>query len=436
MKMTIRRALPMLISLVFASAVLGAPAPTVIERGPHYRVWQTVTAHRNGVYLTNSYVELATGLHYWEDGRWQDANPQIEVVNGGAVARRGQHQASFARNLNSHGAIELLTPDGKRFRSHILGLAYTDSETLQTVLIAELKNAHGVILPPNQVYYEDAFDGDCVADVRYTYTRGSFEQDIILITAPPSPADYGMNPDTTRLEVFTEFVEAPDATIQEVAVRKKENRVRDRGLFDEHLDFGVMKIGAGHVFSSGNQDALAEGSSPTGKSWERIDGRLFLIEQVDFDSVFDQLDRLPRGARKADPAPALLNERRVLMAGLTPPKGERGAWKDSDVAQVNTSRSGLVLDYLTVNGSLTNYIFKGDTTYYLSGTLNLYGTTVIEGGAVLKFASGGTVQFVLNGPIDCQTSPWRPGIFTAKDDNTVGEIISGSTGNPSGNYAM
>src|SRR5688500_19404044 len=53
------------------------------------------------------------------------------------------------------------SPDGKRFRSHILGLAYTDSETLQTVLIAELKNSQGAIIPPNQVYYEDAFDGDC-----------------------------------------------------------------------------------------------------------------------------------------------------------------------------------------------------------------------------------------------------------------------------------
>ena len=31
--------------------------------------------------------------------------------------------------------------------------------------------------------------------------------------------------------------------------------------------------------------------------------------------------------------------------------------------------------------------------------------------------------------------PYHPVVFTAKDDNTVGETISGSTGNPSGYYA-
>jgi len=34
-----------------------------------------------------------------------------------------------------------------------------------------------------------------------------------------------------------------------------------------------------------------------------------------------------------------------------------------------------------------------------------------------------------------KTAPYRPVIFTAKDDNAAGEVISGSTGNPSGYYA-
>jgi hypothetical protein len=34
-----------------------------------------------------------------------------------------------------------------------------------------------------------------------------------------------------------------------------------------------------------------------------------------------------------------------------------------------------------------------------------------------------------------KTTPWRPVIFTAKDDDSVGDQIRGSTGSPSGFYA-
>jgi hypothetical protein len=44
----------------------------------------------------------------------------------GAIARQGQHQVIFANNLNSAGAIDQMTPDAKRLRSNILGLAYYD----------------------------------------------------------------------------------------------------------------------------------------------------------------------------------------------------------------------------------------------------------------------------------------------------------------------
>jgi hypothetical protein len=80
----------------------------------------------------------------------------------------------------------MLGPDGQRFRSHVLGIAYTDAASGQSILIAQIKDATGAVLPPNQVYYQNAFDGDVVADIRYTYTKDAFEQDIILSTAPPS----------------------------------------------------------------------------------------------------------------------------------------------------------------------------------------------------------------------------------------------------------
>ncbi len=78
----------------------------------------------------------------------------------------------------------------------------------------------------------------------------------------------------------------------------------------------------------------------------------------------------------------------------------------------------------------TNFTFKGATTYYVTNAVNLYGTTTIEGGTVVKFAKAAS-PITINGPdFVCQTAPYRHAIFTAKDDDTVGETISGSTGNP------
>ena len=84
----------------------------------------------------------------------------------------------------------------------------------------------------------------------------------------------------------------------------------------------------------------------------------------------------------------------------------------------------------SLNGSQTNQVFRGDSTYHITNPVNLYGVTVIEGGAVLKYSTNASL--FVNSTLDCRTSPYRPAILTCKDDNTVGEIITGSTGNPLG----
>ena len=277
--------------------------PAVVERGPHHRVWQKVTplvtSYGQTRFVTNSYVELATGLHYRnEQGQWTDSKEEIEVFNGSAVARQGQHQIIFAANLNSAGAIDMLAPDGKRFRSHILGLAYTDAASGQSVLIAETKDCLGAVLPPNQVVYQDAFAGDCQVDVHYTYTKAGFEQDIILLNAPPSPAEWGLNPETTRLEVFTEFIEAPDALVTSVVLKQEQDALRrqqmvEPDLIDQRLDFGVIKMENGQAFPLGQVDLADASRVDTGKSLERIDGRLFLIEKVDYSAIRGHLQQLP-----------------------------------------------------------------------------------------------------------------------------------------------
>jgi hypothetical protein len=138
---------------------------------------------------------------------------KIESSSEGAVARQGQHQVIFANNLNTSGAIDQQTPDGKRLRSNILGLSYYDNTTGKSVQIALVQDSQGELISDNQVLYPNAFDG-VKADVCYTYRKGSFEQDVILREQPPTPESLGLNSASTELEVITEFLDAPPAAVK------------------------------------------------------------------------------------------------------------------------------------------------------------------------------------------------------------------------------
>src|SRR2546422_6225519 len=141
----------------------------VAERGPHHARWQWTTEQvwPDGQTRTEEHkvIELVSGLNYLKDGQWIPAKEEIEIFQDGAVARQGQHQAIWAPNLNSEGAVDLSMPDGQRLRSHLVGLAYTDAATGQSALIAEPKDSLGQVAG-NQVIYRDAVNGPFKADVR------------------------------------------------------------------------------------------------------------------------------------------------------------------------------------------------------------------------------------------------------------------------------
>ena len=95
---------------------------------------------------------------------------------------------------------------------------------------------------------------------------------------------------------------------------------------------------------------------------------------------------------------------------------------------------GVVLDYNAVNSG-TDCTFASGQTYYVSGGVNFSGTVTFEGDTIIKFAPDSSAQVVIDGGnIVCQTTPGYSAIFTARDDDTVGETVTGSTGTPANYY--
>jgi F5/8 type C domain-containing protein len=427
-----------------------ASETTVVERGPHYqtvqRVSLSVDASGQTMAETNSYVQLTPGLHWFnpETQQWEETIEGFEITpDGHAVARKGPHQAVLTPNIATPGAVDLLTSDGKRFQSHVLGLSYFDPVSGQSALIAEVTNSIGELVSPNQVIYPNAFT-DFSADVRFTYTKLGWEQDVILRERPPGPGEFGLNPNTAQLQVLTEFIDPPVPLDRVGSTNTEPNRFFIApNLNDERLEFGAMMIGQGKAFSIDETQAYSpinlsdDKVVPVGKNWSELEaGRHFLIESVNYVAIAPALEVLPpapqasvaRPKRKTGRLADLVRERPQRMASA--PRPER---KESILLAKadRTGRKGYVIDYLILN-TVANTTLKGDTTYYVTNTAVLSGVTVIEGGAVVKYTNGATVK--LQGTVKCQTSAYRPAVFTSKDDDSVGEVISGSTGNPATNY--
>lgn len=424
-------------------AINGQTSYTEASRGPHSRVMQKVTTWTNPagktMSRTNKYTELATGMSVLRNGRWVPASDQIQITADGAQATNGQHQVHFAANLNTPGAIDLLTPEGRHMTSDIAGLVYFDGTT--SVVIAKPQDSIGQVLPSlKEALYTNAFAG-VKADVLYTYTKAGFEQDVVLRQPEqlPNPSGFGLASSNIWLQVWTEFRAAP------------EPKITPHPTDGDQLDFGIMKMGSGKAFSLDG----ASNSIPVFKQWSRVQGRTFLIESVPLNAIAARLQQLPAGSSPSGgsnaapssgsspggdqskahshspllaygPPPHQTFDKVVLPA----PKLAKASSATMRLASSAPAPSGYVLDYNTENGSLTNLTFQSDTTYYASDNLYLYGTTTLEGGTVIKNGQPIGAAVYVYDTFVCQTAPYRPAILTCINDDTVGQQISGSSGIP------
>jgi hypothetical protein len=414
---------------------------TVLERGPHHKVVQVVTEEADATgtvqSITNTYTQLQTGLHYLKDNQYVESVPEIVPSPAGAEAKRGIHSVEFPVNLRA--GLRVFDPSGRVLRSHPSFLAYYDSASGKQVLLAELQDCQGYIAPPNTVIYTNCMSGlRCSA--RFRNETWGIEQDILVLENPKPPSYYGLNDATTRLECWTETFDWPTPQITPRVLKRTPlspagGAMAAPDLVDERLDFGGMAMDHGTAFSLETENDRALGP-PTAKRFVTIDGRTFLIEAVEYSTFESLLNTLPAAAEPP--------------AGEGTPPKESGALRlPPPVREAKTSpqpmqlaysgilkQSGLVIDYTLLNPGLTNYTLKCSDTYYSTGLSIFYGTTIIEGGAVVKYSTNQQGYLAFWGPMQCRTSEFRPFVCTAADDDTVGSRIDGSTGTPSGQYAL
>lgn len=283
---------------VFGTELIHGPEP--IEAGPHHRVmqqvWRVLDPKGQPSMATNWYVELATGLNWYDDvaKRWVTSKAEFELARSGHfIVRQTQYKVILSPNPTEKGAVDLLTPDGVRLPSTILGVAVVDPASGASALLAEVKQSRPQWISPNQVIYPDAFD-DVKADIRYTVGPDQFEQDLILRQQIPPEIILaaGLDPETARVAVLTEFFDPPSTP-----AHPRNTPARKRANGDEDIVFGAMTIGNGQAFSIGPNTASEQKQVRMGRSFEVLDGRKFLVEFVDYPDLGVLMETLPMPGR-------------------------------------------------------------------------------------------------------------------------------------------
>jgi len=418
----------------------------ITVRGPNHRVWEWTERERTALgadaYHTNSYTELKSGLHYLEAGEYKETVEAFEITpEGYAIARRGPTKVVISPVFNdAEGAVDLETADGKRLRMTLLGLSLFDRASGRSLQVASAGTSVGQQVAENVILFTNCFaESGFAASVRYVYRAAEFHQDVLLAEKLDVALleEAGFSADSTVLEIWTEVFAGPEPTVRERVVKRETNpvlreRMAEPDVVDQHLDFGELKLPvAGKAYLEAEGETMDKPINVY-KRWLKLDnGRRFLVETIPMATLQPLFSMLPDSRTPFD-APA--NER--YYAGRQPPKPALAQRNGESIllASLNGSRQGpqLVLDYSTISGTISGHTFRGDTTYYISAPVWLYGNTTFEGGAVIKYAVN-TALDLSSATLKWLPTAYRPVIFTAKDDHSVGEAIG--SGALNGYYA-
>ena len=393
------------------------------------------------------YVEIASGLNYLDPatGQYQPSQDLIELTaDGGAAAVHGPAKLYVKPNLNTAGAITLVTASNRVFQTRPLGVFWYNAQSGQAQLLAPVRDCVGELVPPNQVVFKSAFGP--LADLRLVYTKSGIESDLVLLQAPTPPA--GWDPQTTRLELWHDWTGSPAPRLTSRVLYRETNAVvrsqmLEPDLTDEILDFGDLWFPTGAAYATDGSDAPPAntarqvrvpnlGRDPglvaVAKTWLDTPQMTVLVEGVRWADIQPKVQALPPAAPSF--LPALPQDRLAWLNQLPAPHAFPQAGQAITLAAADYHPAGLVLDYQTVPSSWWgNYSFDGGTTYYVSSSTYFGGGTVtFQPGCVIKFSGG---YLLMYGSIVCNGTSQNPSVLTAWNDDLFGEKLPISQGCPS-----
>jgi hypothetical protein len=465
----------LIVSLVIVNGTLRGAAPNsrsvepaktwqAAKRTATRTHWHSVTTISNAItrqvtFRTNSFVELGTGLNVRNaQGEFVAANPGFAITATGAEAQGAAHQVEVPGDIASGDGIRIVTPNRTELVLQPLAIDYYDPKDGRSILLASITNAMGWLTAPGEIVFSNCFTR-LKASVRLRNTVSGFESDLILHERPPDPETLGLS-SAARLEMLTEQLSGATPVQRQRFIRKETNPAK-RMIFaepdfgDAELNFNGMSMVVGKAFGTPNRTKGGIETLPrrVGKSYLSIENRNILIEAVEHQKARSALNKLPlsthpayRGAdlnpkasldrlaqttrslptlAKAETAEAA--SRNARLSSIRPVEKTSTASDPTLLASVSAAEPAFVLDYHLVNVSgETDLTFRGDTTYWVSTYLSLYGTNVFEGGTVVKFSDYSGIFINNEDTILCDTANHMPAIFTIYDDNSVGEDIGGS----------
>src|SRR5688572_28633244 len=185
-----------MIFFVLIAGLAASPAwsQTIVERGPHHNILRTIETEEIGgetVVHTNEVTQLGTGINYWDEQQnaWIPSSNEIEVLNSGAVYRKGQFKLIFASNINNpDGNLEWFPSPNERIVIQTIGIAMREVATGNSVFIAQIKDTQGFLTAPNEITYPACFD-NIDADIRISVNElgSGFQNDVILHEQIPNP---------------------------------------------------------------------------------------------------------------------------------------------------------------------------------------------------------------------------------------------------------
>jgi hypothetical protein len=423
----------------------------VTQVGPHSRVWQNSAGQ--------SVTEIATGMNYWDGHQWTPSDPSFVVSpdRTAFVANQILDPTRLAANINSIGAVTVTTPDNVKLKSTPIAIGLYDAASGLSVIVASISDSTGALADPQHVVYNRAFvGGGFAASVVYSLPdTGSFHQDVVFTGFDPGfdPTAWGFpanSTNTLQVQIITEFYDSPQPLMLERPLyveRDPEARARmvSPDLIDYTLDFGDYVFGPGRAYTA-STNASAGGGVTVAKDFVTSDGRSFLVESVPYRAIAGELRSLPPTHVRTSSLERRLRAKKANVAVASLPPLRDGKIRSvakilpaKMVALADVKPHGFTLDYIaSVSSSTTPVVYSADKTYYVSGTVYDSSSVTMEG-AVFKFPTGNVGSIVIENTLTMTTTNYRPAVFTAADDNTIGSklstsVWSGYTGNPTGKH--